>query len=192
MSRAEYCVIEYCGPPRVGKSTLMVADLLLKLLSDDYAFAYERNEVYANFWVDIKGINCCDNEKMLWTMTKSRKEQWLHKVWMVDEASQPPLFYARNSRDVLQTELVTSLWQMPKKGMTCMYTSNLGNSVDVQMRDATFMTVMPDIHYPKELPREEQYINFTIIHDYELWVQEETFLKPAWVQNYFDSFKPVV
>ncbi len=182
-------IYEYCGVWRSGKTTLMVADLMNKLLNPAI-YSYVPGEVYANYFIDIRGVNCIDNEHMLWVLTKAREEKWRHKVFCVDECSQPPLFYARNARDKLQTELVTSLWQMPKLFDVFLYSSNIGNSVDVQQRDATCMTIMP-LSYNKNEERSLETIDYRVINAYERWFYDERYLFPAETQKYFDSFRPV-
>ncbi|MDD5189517.1 MAG: hypothetical protein PHE50_00560 [Dehalococcoidales bacterium] len=186
--QAEYGIYEYCGIQRSGKTTLMNADICFKFLNKhDYAFAYEPKDIYVNWVMDITGVNCVDNEQMKWVLLKAKKENWIHKAFFVDECSQ--IFYARNSRDLNQTELVTSLWQMPKKGTVCGYSSNVGNSVDVQMRDATWYCVLPK--YIKGEVRELDKIKFKVAHAYEVWERDGIFHKPAYVQTIFDSFAPV-
>lgn len=184
-------IYEYCGTQRKGKSTLMVADLMNKILNPAFGYSYVPDEIFANFNIFISGVHCLNNEKMLEILTRAKRENWQHKVYMIDECSQPPLFYARNSMDKLQTELVTSLWQMPKKGCICQYTSNVGNSVDVQMRDATHITIMP-YRYNSNPVRELESIDYRVIHGYDCWYFDETYLQPAYTQKFFNSFKAVL
>lgn len=182
-------IYEYTGRQRTGKSTLMVADLLLKLLNPEH-YSYKAEECYANFWIDVKGINLGDNDQMLEWLLKAKKERWQHKVWLVDECSQPPLFYARNYASKRQTELVTALWQMPKLFNQFLYSSNLGNSVDVQQRDATLMSVMP-LRYHASESRDEDYIYYTVMSAQELWMRDFYFYGCKQIQEKFDSFKPI-
>lgn len=187
---AETAVYEYSGVQRIGKTTLMVADVMNKLLNPAYGYDYKPNEVYVNFWLDIDGVNICNNEKMLDILTTARRDKWRHKVYVVDECSQPPLFYARNTRDTLQTELVTSLWQMPKLQCQMLYSSNIGNSVDIQMRDATWYSILP-MKYHHNPERNKDYIDFRVVHGYEVWTADYRYLHPAVTQQFFDSYKPI-
>lgn len=183
----ERAVIEYCGIQRSGKSTLMTLDALRMCLPP---YDYKPDEIYANYNINIDGIHCINNEQMLIVLTKAREEKWRHKIFLIDECSQPPLFYARNTRDVSQTMLVTSLWQMPKLDCNCFYSSNVGNSVDIQMRDATWYIVLP--HYKKGITREEDIIEFCVAHAYECWFSDFTFKHSHIIQRYFDSFQPII
>lgn len=187
-------VYEYSGAARSGKTTLMMGDLMNKLLNKYFyeEYVYRPDEVWANYVVFLDGVNCVNNEKMLWVLNKARAERWRHKVFMVDECSQPPLFYARNSRDDMQTKLVTSLWQMPKLGTTCLYSSNLGNSVDVQMRDATWASILPLSYHHNPEDRSLETLDFRVVNGMEVWEQDMVLLNPAEIQEYFDSFAPVV
>lgn len=189
--KLERAVFEYCGIQRTGKTTLMVADDMNKLLNPYFGYDYVPDELHCNFWLDIDGVHCWDNEQMKQVLLIAKREKWQHKIFAVDECSQPPLFYARNTADKLQTELVTSIWQMPKQGHTFQYTSNVGNSVDVQQRDATWYTIMPVKyhHFPEN--REREYIVFRVIAGYDIWTADYVYKYPALTQRYFDSFRPV-
>lgn len=184
-------IYEYCGIQRTGKTTLMVADLVLKLLNGRAGYDYKPDEVFVNFTIRIDGINCVNNTDMLRILTRAKNERWRHKVYVVDECSQPPLFYARNSRDKLQTELVTSLWQVPKLDSVFLYTSNVGNSVDVQQRDATWFTVMP-LKLHRDQTGKPSRIDYRVISGYEMWVQDESLLTVPEIQSLFDSREPVI
>lgn len=189
--KPEYCVVEYCGRQRQGKTTLMVADLVYKALSPDYEFQFKPHEVYANFQINLPGVNCYSNDKMLEWLTWARRRNLEHVCLLLDECSQPPLFYARNSMDRLQTALVTSAWQMPKRQWLFLYSSNIGNSVDVQLRDATWLTIMP-LEYHHGATRELDYIDFAVIHAYEVWTDNLIFTGCKDIQELFDSGKMVI
>lgn len=188
----ENAIYEYCARQRMGKTTLMVADLANKLLSPDYDYGYIPDEVHCNFSLFIPGVHCWTNEQMLEILMKAKKERWRHKVYLVDECSQPPLFYARNTSDKTQTELVTSLWQMPKLGCNMLYTSNIGNSVDVQQRDATWYTIMPYKYHHDLTDRRNEYIIYRVIACYDMWCGDWRYNYPAETQKLFDSFKPII
>lgn len=188
----EYATYEYSGPPRTGKSTLMVADIIRLLnptLFNDY---YSPDEVYCNFPLYIPGVHCFNNDNMLKVLLKARKEKWTHKVIAIDECSQPPLFYARGYKDDTQTQLVTAFWQMPKLRCMSLISSNVGNSIDVQMRDATIYEVLPIryIHNPQD--RTKEFIIFRIVHNYEIWTTDYILKNPYDIQKYFDSSRPVI
>jgi phage terminase large subunit-like protein len=188
---ADYAVIEYTGVQRVGKSTLMVSDILLKGLSPDYAYGYKPEEIYANYFIDIPGVHCGTNEQMVVWLQRAKREVWRHVWFSIDEASQPPLpLYARGFSGKEQTELVTSFWQIPKKGCVLQYTSNIGNSVDIQARDATFLTICV-LKYNHGLTRDLDSIDYTVINNYDQWTYDERFHAPALVQSVFDSFQAV-
>lgn len=187
----ECAVYEYTGIQRIGKSTLMVRDIMRELITPEYE--YKPQDVYVNFWLDIDGVNCLTNEQLLIVLLKAKKERWRHKIWGVDECSQPPLFYARNTSDKKQTELVTSLWQMPKLDNNFHYTSNVGNSVDVQQRDATWFTIAPFTKEINPLTGRLEAIRYYVGKNYDGWMNEEFFDQPALglIQTLFDSKKPI-
>lgn len=186
-------IYEYSGKARIGKSTLMIADCVLKLLNRSFlgAWAYVPSEVYSNLWFDIDGIHYHHSEDMLGVLTRARKERWVHKVYIVDECSQPPLFYARNTRDKLQTDLVTSLWQMPKLGCHMLYGSNLGNSVDIQQSHATWYSILPYKYIHGEI-RCKDLIKFVVCNSRDLEKRKMVFHRPDIIQSIFNSFKPVI
>jgi hypothetical protein len=197
---SEYPVTEYCGRQRTGKSTIMTADIMTKVIGLDVPgfklpdgmvpYYYPREKVFVNYQLDIKGVNCYDNEHMLWWLTKARRERITGIAVFIDEASQPPLFYARNSRDTLQTELVTSLWQMPKKKFVFGYTSNIGNSCDVQMRDATWITVyFKDVHSKLFVPGDV--IRYRVIFNYEMMCCDGILTNPWYFHQFFNSAQPI-
>lgn len=184
-------VVENCAEQRKGKTTLMMADLLLKFLNPYSGYDYKPTEVYTNFVTYIDGINNGNNERMLAWLIQAKAEKWRHKIWLVDECSQPPLFYARNFKSVKQTELVTHLWQMPKKDNIFEYTSNPGTTVDVQQRDATWYTQIPTYYHHSEISRDLDYIEYTIVKNYEGWYKDDILRHVNIIQATFNTWLPV-
>jgi hypothetical protein len=188
---AEYSVIEFCGVQRHGKTTLMVAFLCEVMMGDGYVFDYKPHEVHANFNLYIPGVHCWNNEDMLQILLVARKEKWTHLVFLIDECSQPPLFYARNSKDKVQTELTTALWQFPKCGNCCCYSDNPGNSVDVQMRDATHYTIIP-YKYHRD-GKNGDTVEYAVVDSFNQRTSVGNVMGGLEkYQKLFDSWKPVV
>jgi len=185
-------VYEYSAPARLGKSTLIVADCCNKLLNPAYygEYCYLPGEVFSNLWFDINGIHFMHNEQMLEVLMRAKTERWPHKVFIIDECSQPPLFYARNTRDKIQTELVTSLWQMPKLGTHLLYSSNVGNSVDIQQRDATFWSILP-FKYVHAEKRCDDKILFNACNGRDLMTNGHEYLGCELTQSIFRSTMPI-
>lgn len=184
-------VVEYCGIQRKGKSTLMVADIVLVFMNKRVRpLYYLPDEVYCNYPLHIDGVHCGTNEQMISWLQKAREDKWEHKLFSLDEASQPPLFYARNTKDKLQTELVTSLWQTPKLKCTFLYSDNIGNSVDVQQRDATWYSVLL-LEYNDHCNPDFISIDYRVVSNYGLWFDDYTLEHVAIIQELFDSFAPI-
>lgn len=186
----EYPVVEYSGIQRTGKTTMMMADVINKCLNPDFGYGFEKQDCHFNFWVDINGVNCHDNEEFLWVLKQVREKGWRRKVLCMDEASQPPLMYARGYGDKEQTKNATHVWQMPKKENLWLWTSNIGNSGDVQLRDGTWLCIMP-VYYHHGLNRADDYIDYRVIHAYEQWDYYETLYYPAPIQDFFDTRRPI-
>lgn len=181
---------EYCQAQRQGKTTVMTYDG--GRLLDNRVYPYEPDDFYCNYRIMIDGFNCGNNEQMVEWLKQCRKDRWHNKVFMVDEASQPPLpFYARGWKKDEQTEIVTMFWQFPKLGNTLLYSDNLGSSVDVQLRDATQFTIIPFYHHGVMEDRSDDRIDVTVIANHELWVGKRVLYNPAAVQKWFNSFKEV-
>lgn len=178
---------EYCGPPRCGKSTLMMRDLTCKLMS-----AYAPEDVYANFNIKIPGVHCLENKDLIEAVFQIKRNKERHKVILFDEVGQE--LKARESMNKVQTEYVSFAWQMPKRDIIQLYCSNPGNSADIILRLATCQTIVPSYH--KEFINgmrawEEDWIEAGIIYNYELWVASWTIWNFWWVQTLFDTKEPI-
>ena len=174
---------EYCGIQRCGKSTLMVKDLKTKLLNE-----FDPTDVYANFRIFIDGVHCLETMELVEAVFKMKQDKLRHKVIIFDEAGQ--FLLAREWGNKEQTKFVSFGWQMPKRDIVMMYASNVGNSADVIMRDATWVTVMPK--YFEQARRADDYIMSAVIYNYDCRVVRGIkTMNVAQYQDLFDSFEPI-
>lgn len=176
-------VYEYCAPQREGKSTLMMCDLVVKCLPD-----FAPVDIYANFQVNIDGVNCLTNSGMIDAILQIKHDRVRHKVLMFDEVGQE--LKARAYMDKTQTEVVGFAWQMPKMDIILMYCSNPGNSADIIMRDATWQTIITKYNHGQT--RELDTITADVIHNYDLKITRGIIVHGVYaVQCLFDSFAPI-
>lgn len=175
---------EYCGIQRSGKSTLMMADVQNKILPA----GYRPEDVYANFRVFIEGVHCLSNEGMLEAILRMKRDKVRNKVLLFDEVGQE--LKARSFGDKVQTEVVSFAWQMPKRGILLLYCSNVGNSADIILRDATWVTVMPK--YFHGVSRDDDFIRASVIFNYDCRIMRGVRVPGVWrYQRLFDSFEPI-
>ena len=176
-------VYEYCAPQRQGKSTLMMADLVVKVLPE-----FSPEDIFANFQIMIDGVNCMDNSHLIEQILKFKYDRVRHKVILFDEVGQE--LKARGYMDKLQTEVVGYAWQMPKMDTILMYCSNPGNSADIILRDAAWQSIIT--RYVHGETREEDYIIADVIFNYDLKIQRGIIVRGVHtVQQLFDSFAPI-
>lgn len=175
-------VQEYCSPQREGKSTLLVRDLVVKLLP-----VYRPEDVYSNFRIFIPGINHLENKDLVEAVFEMKRKKLRHKVICFDEVGQE--LRARESMNRTQIEFVTFAWQMPKRDISLLYCSNPGNSADIILRLATRQTVIPKYHHAPD--RIDDYITAGVIYNYELWIAWWRIWGLTPYQALFDSFEPI-
>ena len=177
-------VNEYCGIQRCGKSTLMVKDLVMKLIPAGYA----PGDVYANFRIFVDGVHCLSTEALIEAVFRIKEDKERHKVILFDEAGQ--FLIARGYKDKEQTRFASFAWQMPKRDIVMLYGSNVGNSADVILRDATWLTIMPQ-YFPGPT-REEDYIVSAVIYNYDGRTARGIVTPEVWrYQELFDSYEPI-
>jgi len=175
-------VQEYCAPQREGKSTLLVRDVVCKVLP-----LYRPEDIYSNFPIFIPGINVLENKDLIEAVFEAKKKKVRHKVFCFDEVGQE--LRARDSMNKIQTEFVTFAWQMPKRDITLLYCSNPGNSADIILRLATRQTIVPKYHHG--VTRDEDYMTVGVIYNYELWIAWWTIWNLIPFQALFDSEQPI-
>lgn len=176
-------IYEYCGVQRCGKSTMMVKDIVNKLLP-----VYKPEDIVCNFKVFIPGIKMMENEELTEYILEIKRKKERHKVICFDEAGQQ--FMARGYSSKVQTEIVTFCWQMPKRDIVLMYGSNIGNSADIIMRLATWVIVMPKYFINGGV--ENAYIKSNIIFRLDGRVMRDLITPNVYqYQKLFNSYEPI-
>lgn len=177
-------VYEYWGIQRVGKSTVMVRDMLRLCSFNGFSF----DDVYANFGVFLPGVHCGSSDWLMREMCRIFDERLRHKIFMFDELGQ--FLGARNYKDKYQTKLANDLWQYPKRDLIFMYSDNVGNSADIVIRLATWETICPQFFEGDS--REGDYIVCDIIKNYMGEVVKGVVIPEVWLfQRLFNTRDPV-
>lgn len=177
-------IYEYCGIQRCGKSTLMMCDLVCKLLKE-----YRPEQVHSNFDIEIEGVNCYrENQVLLDKILEMKDKEIRGQVILFDECGQE--LRARGYMDKRQQKVVSFAWQMPKMGIVLMYCSNPGNSADIILRDATWYTIMPKYH--RGITRADDYMEASVIYNYERKIQSGIVVSGFQkVQELFKTLQPI-
>ena len=176
-------IYEYCGIQRCGKSTLMVRDLVEKLLRE-----FKADNVFANFRLLIPGVTALNNSGMLDAIMETKRKKARDRVFLFDEVGQE--LKARSYGNSAQTEVVSFAWQMPKRNIVLAYCSNVGNSADIILRDATWQTIMPRYHHAGRW--EDDWITARVIFNYDCRVMRGVVVRDVHqYQRLFDSYEPI-
>lgn len=173
-------VYSYCGIQRCGKTTMMIVDLVTKV----FGF-FRPDQVIANFVVRIPGVKIMDSVPLGHEILRIRDQKARDRVILFDEASQ--FLGARGYSKPMQTEICTFAWQMPKRNILFLYSENIGNSVDKQLRDATWFTIMPKYHEDTP-PR----ISLSVIDNYGLKLTRGDSVSGfEHIQTLFDTYEAI-
>ena len=177
-------VYEYWGIQRVGKTTVMVRDILM--LNEYSGYAWD--EFYTNFKVFIPGVHCMNSQALMETILQTMKDKIPHRVFVFDELGQ--FLGARNYRDLYQTKIANSLWQFPKRDLIFMYSDNVGNSADIVIRLATWEVIAPRFYSGKT--RDKDYIIVDVIKNYMCeTVRGIVIPEVNYYQRLFDTRQPI-
>lgn len=194
--------------PRKGKTTIITAFITERLLNPAYMTAtfdpywdwkakryepyiYTPEDVYANYWLNVKGVHCLTNEEMLDYLEEEIERKTQKKIVALDECGQ--LLPALNYQNKRQMAIVRSFQQYPKLYKYLLYCSAPGNAngVDPNLREITFVE-LNNFTYHHNRDRQKDSIDYHVQNKNEEWESDETFLGPAMVQRKFDSRRPVV
>lgn len=177
-------VYEYCGIQRCGKSTMMVKDMVTRLIP----VGYMPDDIFANYRIFIPGVHCLSTEQLIAEVFNMKELKVRHKVISFDEVGQ--FMLAREYKSKEQTGFVSFAWQMPKRDIVMQYASNVGNSADLILRDATWVTVLPK--YFVGASRELDYIESWVSFNYDCRVVMGIVTPGvAQYQALFDSYEPI-
>ena len=177
-------IYEYSGIQRCGKSTMMVKDLVTKILPA----GYKPENVWANFRIKILGINCLETMDLVQAVFDIKSKKLRDQVIIFDEVGQ--FMIARGYKDKDQTSFVNFSWQMPKRNIPMLYGSNVGNSADLILRDATWVTILPK--YIHGATREEDYIESWVSFNYDRRFLTGIITRNVKIyQDMFDSYEPI-
>lgn len=175
-------IYEYSGIQRCGKSTKLVDDAI-RIIEEN-----KPNRIISNFNVKIEGVEKYSNEAMLKEILKIKKEKQRNIVILFDELSQ--VLTGRGYNKEEQTTIASFLWQMPKRFIVLLYTSNVGKSVDKIIRDATWFTIMP--RYIEGENREGCILDCDVIANYDIWHEEgHEVVNVEYVQEIFNTWEEI-
>lgn len=179
--KIEPCIVDYSGIQRCGKSTMLVKDLFqLKL-------AMPERKTYVNFALEMPDCLCMANEQMLEFLITAMERKIRDINVGVDELSQ--ILTGRGYAKERQTRIASSLWQMPKRGWFFLYTSNVGASVDLIIREATTYTVLPKYIFGENGNREKDKIDYWAVSNYEQGLEKGIEYNVAYYQRFFDTWQ---
>ena len=171
------CIVEYSGAQRSGKSTLLVRDIART------KYLFPECNILTNFRLDLPDTTTFSSDNLIQEILRIKRDKLRKIIIGFDELSQ--VLTGRGYSNKLQTDVSSFLWQMPKREIALFYTSNLGKSVDLIIRLATFWTLLP-IYFPGS-NRLNDYILYRLIRrDCPPWEDRiATNLVP--IQNLFNT-----
>jgi len=163
---------------------MMVKDLVTRILPA----GYKPENVWANFRIRILGVHCLETMDLVQAVFDMKSRKSRDQVIMFDEVGQ--FMVARGYKDKDQTAFVNFGWQMPKRNIIMQYASNVGNSADLILRDATWVTVLPK--YFHGATREDDYIESWVAFNYDCRVVQGIVTPGvSRYQELFDSYEPI-
>lgn len=186
-------IYEYCGIQRCGKSTMLVSDAL-RIKHENDVLKYMGQEIHirviSNFHTDIPGVEEYDNPGIIREILRIKKEKVRNVLILFDELSQ--VLTGRGFMKDEQTEVASFLWQMPKRWIVLLYTSNIGKSVDKIIRDATWQTIMPQYYEGPYPDRHGSTIELDVIDNYQCdWDDEIVVTNVEKVQELFNTWQEI-
>ncbi len=119
-----------------GKTLFMVAKAL------DLARRYRFDGYVGNLRMGLPGFLALDMLGMRGYMRRAVEEELTNRLVLIDEIDR--VFPARFWSDKKQSEALIGLWQDEKMGNVVIYTAHLGASVDLLVRQSTWMVVLTE------------------------------------------------
>lgn len=165
-----------------GKTSLMVKTMLWLMAWG----GYEPREVFSNVKVEIEGFQYRSSEGLAEALRVMSLKRVQHKVIGIDEAD--TVLSHRFWADKKQTEALLVLWKDIKMFNWFLWTAHRGPSVDVLLREATQVLVVPRynrvtgntkagiIYSPNQISREAIFPNIRKLFEekmYDRWAPVE-------------------
>jgi hypothetical protein len=131
--------IEIGGYMNAGKTATAVALVIDFLINQTYF----PEEVISNVEIRTLGVPRSDNRDIIDFISGMVENEITDRLILIDEADQ--VFKHREYTDKMQRKVLPNIWQLAKLGNTLIYTDHRGLGVDSILRDATIMSIEPQI-----------------------------------------------
>jgi len=175
-------IYEYSGIQRCGKSTMLTAEAFRIVKKN------QPSRIISNYFIDIPKVEYFNSRLLCHEIIKIKDTKQFDILILFDEMSQ--YLSGRGYSDKSQTNVASFCWQMPKRRIVLLYSSNIGKSVDLIIRDATWQTILPSYHATNI--RANDYISYVVIDNYSLWFTKNNILRRLeWIQKQFDTRQPI-
>ncbi|BAS31144.1 AAA family ATPase [Dehalococcoides mccartyi] len=132
-------VVKIRGYMRCGKTASMVA-LAVNEISLGH---YTPDKVISNVSIPSYGIVQKRNSEIIDFLARMKEDQLRGWLILIDEADQ--LFSHRGYSSKQQSQVLVNVWQAMKLDNMIIYTMHEGLGVDLIFRDATLMSLLPEI-----------------------------------------------
>ena len=162
-----------------GKTLIGVA-LLLQLCN---LYGYEPAECYGNLVINLKGYHPMTSQGMRDLMGRMVRERLQHKVLFFDEINR--VYPARFWKDQERTQELLTVWQDEKMFTQIIYTTHVGNSVDILVREATQIILVPRFDKPRDL------ITVEVVNSLDLECHTEEVRPASNLFSWYDRWAPV-
>ena len=126
---------------------------------------YAPGECYGNVALSMPGFNRLNSNGMRELMGQMVTGQWRHKVLFIDEINR--VYPARMWKDPERTGELLTMWQDEKCFHWIIYTCHVGTSVDILIREATQIIIVPKYR------KERDIIELEVINSLDLEVHSE-------------------
>lgn len=126
---------------------------------------YCPDEVHANVALTMPGAHIHTSKDMREIMGSMLHNGWQHKILFIDEINR--VYPARMWKDPERTNELLTVWQDEKCFHWIIYTCHVGTAVDVLVREATQIVIVPKFN------RERDCIDLTVINSLDLEVHQE-------------------
>lgn len=144
---------------------------------------YEGSECFGNVAVSLDGYQALSSMGIRSVMRALVTKKLRHKVVLIDEINR--VYPARFWSDKDRTMELLSVWQDEKCFHWIIYTTHVGTSVDVLIREATQIILVP------KFDREADEVRLSVINSLDLECHEEVIPQVSRFFSVYDRWQPV-